>query len=168
MLGARQGFLALVKEINPNYKLVHCFLRRQNFTAQDLLPDLWEVMQDIASVVNFFKLSAVNSHLFEHKCMPTFGLEFQYFPFYSNVRWVFRSKLLLCVVDLRTELKIFLNGKNYRHAILFYDSPYIIKVFHLNDIFTSVSDLISTMNSRDQNIITLYKKPFVFKEKLQF
>ena len=48
------------------------------------------------------------------------GSEFQRLLFYSNVRWLSSGKLLRRVVDLRTELQIFLNEK-HRHAIMFQD-----------------------------------------------
>ena len=37
--------------------------------------------------------------------------EFQHLLFYFNVRWLSSGKLLRRVVDLRTELQIFLNEK---------------------------------------------------------
>jgi len=95
------------------------------------------------------------------------GSEFQHLPFYSNVRWFSSGKLLRSVVDLRTELQIILNEKNYRHAILFQDKEWMLHVCCLNDIFTTVNDLNTAIRGRNQNIITLSEKLSAFKEKLQ-
>jgi len=94
------------------------------------------------------------------------GSEFQRLLFYSNVRWLSSGKLLRRVVDLRTELQIFLNEK-HRHAIMFQDKEWMLHVCCLNDIFTTVNDLNTAIRGRNQNIITLSEKLSAFKEKLQ-
>ena len=112
MLGARQGFTAQVKQVNPNVDVVHCLLHCENLAARHLSPDLSAVMQEVVAVVNFINSSAVNSRLFE-QMSADFGSELQHLLFYSNVRWLSRDKLLRRVVDLRTELHIFLNDKKH-------------------------------------------------------
>ena len=99
MIGARQGFTARVKQVNPNVLVIHYLLHRENLTAQHLSPALSAVMQEIITVVNFIKSSAVNSGPFEQMCVD-FGSEFQHLLFYFNARWLSRSKLLRRVVDL--------------------------------------------------------------------
>jgi len=69
MLGARQGFTARVKQVDPNVQVVHCRLRRENLAAQHLSGDLSAVMQEVVGVVNFIESSAVNSRLFEQMCV---------------------------------------------------------------------------------------------------
>jgi len=165
MLGVRQGFTARVKQVNPNVGIFHCLLHRENLAAQHLSPDLSAVMQEVVAVVNFVKASAVNSRLFEKMCVD-FGSEFQHLLFYSSVRWLSRGKVLRRVVELRTELQIFLNEKNHRHAIRFHEKPWMLKVCYLNDVFASVNELNTSMQGRDQNIITLSEKLSAFKEKL--
>ena len=151
MLGARQGFTARGKQLNPNVQVVHCLLHRENLGAQHLSPKLSLVMQEIVAVLNFTKSSAVNSCLFEKVCVDL-GSEF---------------KLLRRVVDLRTEVQIFLKEKNHRHAIRFQDKEWILTVCYLNDIFNAVNDLNTSIQGRNQNIITLSEKLSAFKEKLQ-
>ena len=165
MLGVRQGFTAPVKQVNPNVGIFHCLLHRENLAAQHLSPDLSAVMQEVVAVVNFVKASAVNSRLFEKMCVD-FGSEFQHLLFYSSVRWLSRGKVLRRVVELRTELQIFLNEKNHRHAIRFHEKPWMLKVCYLNDVFASVNELNTSMQGRDQNIITLSEKLSAIKEKL--
>ena len=64
-------------------------------------------------------------------------------------------------------MKVFLNEKNHRHAIRFQDKEWMLKVCYLNDIFTISNELNTSMQGRNQNIITLSEKLFAFKEKLQ-
>ena len=122
-------------------------------------------MKEIVGVVNFINASAVNFRLFEQLCVD-YGSQFQHLLFYSNVEWLSPGKLLRCLIDLRTEVQVFLNEKNHRHAIRFQDKEWMLKVCYLNDIFTTLNEL-NTMQGRNQNSITLFEKLSAFKEKLQ-
>ena len=165
MLGARRGFTARVRQINPSVQVIHCLLHRENLAAQHLSLNLSAVMKEVVGVVNFIKASDVNSRLFEQLCVDL-GSQFRHLIFYSNVRWLSRGKLLRCVIDLRTKVQVFLNEKNHRHAIRFQDKKWMPKVCYLN-IFTALNDLNTSMQGRNQNIITLSEKLSTFKEKLQ-
>ena len=110
MLGARQELTARAKQVNSNVQVIHCLPHRENLAVQHLSQDILAVMLEVVAVVNFMKLSAVNSSLFEQMCV-NFGSKFQHLLFYCNVRWLSPSKLLRGVVDLQTELRIFLNEK---------------------------------------------------------
>nr|XP_039248831.1 protein FAM200B-like [Styela clava] len=164
MLGARQGFTARVKQVNPNVQIVQCLLHRENLAAQHLSSDLSAVMQEVVGIVNFIKFSAVNSRLFEQMCVD-FGSQFHHLLFYSNVRWLSRGKLLRRLVDLRTEVQFFLNDKKHRHAIRFEDKEWMLKVCYLNDIFALLNDLNLSMQGRNQNIRTISERLSAFKEK---
>jgi len=76
-----------------------------------------------------------------------------------------RQALVLC--SRSTELQIFLNETKYRLAIRFQDKEWMLKVCYLNDIFTTVNNFNTSMQGRNQTIITLSKKLSVFKENLQ-
>ena len=116
------------------------------------------MMKEVVGVVNFIKASVVNSRLFEQLCVDL-GSQCQHLLFYSNVRWISREKLLRRLIDLRTEVQVFLNEKNHRHAIQFQDKEWMLKVCYLNNIFTTLNDLNTS--------ITLSEKLSAFKEKLQ-
>jgi len=122
-------------------------------------------MQEVVDVVNFIKSSAVNSLLFE-MCVDLWS-QFQHLLFYSNVRWLSHGEVLRRLVDLRTKLKVFLNEKVHCHAIRFKDKEWMLKVCYLNDIFTASNNLNTSMQGRNQNIISLSEKLSAFKEKLQ-
>ena len=110
MLGALLWLTARAKQVNSNVPVIHCLLQRENLAVQHLSQEILTVMLEVVAVVNFIKLSAVDSSLFEQICF-NFGSKFQHLLFYFNVRWLSRSKLLRGVVDLQTELRIFLNEK---------------------------------------------------------
>ena len=167
MLGAQDdGFTARVRQINPRVQVIHCLLHRENLAAQHLSLDLSAVMKEVVGVVNFTKVSAVNSRLFEQLCVDH-GSQFKHLLFYSNVRWLSRGRLLRRLIDLQTEVQVFLNEKNHRHAIRFQDKKWMLKVCYLNDIFITLNELNTLMQGRNQRIITLSKKLSAFKKKLQ-
>ena len=166
ILGARHGFTARVRKINPSVQVIHCLLYRKNLAAQHLSLDLSAVMKVVVGVVNFIKASAVNPRLFKQLCVDH-GSQFrQHLLFYSNVRWLSRGKLLRRLIDLRTE-QVFLNEKNHRHVIRFQEKEWMLKVCYLNDIFTTLNELNTSKQGKNQNIITLSEKLTAFKEKLQ-
>ena len=80
MFGARHGFIARVRQINPSVQVYHCLLHRENFAAQHLSLDFSAVMKEVVGVVNFIKASAVNSRLFEQFCVDH-GSQFQHLLF---------------------------------------------------------------------------------------
>ena len=63
MLGARHGFTAQVRKINPSAQVVYCLLHRENLAAQHLSLDLSAVMKEVVGYVHVTKASAVNSGL---------------------------------------------------------------------------------------------------------
>ena len=111
-------------------------------------------MKEVVGVVNFIKARAVYSRLFEQLCVDHWS-QFQQLLFYFNIRWLSRGKLLRRPIDLRTEVQVFLNEKNHRHAIRFQDKECMLKVCFLNDIFTTLNELNTSMQGRNENIITL-------------
>ena len=166
MLCARHGFTARVRQINPSVQVVHNLLHHENLAVQHLSVNLSAVMKEVVGVVNFMKASAVNSYLFEQWYVDN-GSQFQHHLFYSKIRWHSRGKLSRRLIDLRTEVQVFLNEKNHRHAIRFQDKKWTLKVCYLNDIFTTMNELNTSMQGRNQNIITLSEKLSAFKENLQ-
>ena len=105
-------------------------------------------MQEVISILNFVKSSALNLRLFEQMCVG-FRSEFKYLLFYSNVRWLSLGKVLHFTVDLRIELKTFLKVKNHCFAARFDEKPWMLKVCYLNDVFNQVKELNTCMQGRD-------------------
>ena len=72
-------------------------------------------MKSVVSVVNFAKTSASNSRLFSKLCSELDASN-NVLLFHTDVRWLYRSKVLARVFDLRDELKTFLI-KNLSHSL---------------------------------------------------
>ena len=100
MLGARHGFTARAKQINPSVQAVHCLLHRENLAAHHLSLNPFAVIKEVVGVVNFIKASAVNSRFFEQLCVDH-GSRFRH-RFYFNVRWLSRGKLFIKIMSHKT------------------------------------------------------------------
>ncbi|XP_076049324.1 SCAN domain-containing protein 3-like [Oratosquilla oratoria] len=105
MLGARQGFTARVKQVNPTVIVTHCLLHRENLASRKMSIELNTVMEDVIQIVNFIKSLALNSRLFSQMCSDMQS-EYEHLLYYSSVRWLSRGKVLKRVFDMRTEVEI--------------------------------------------------------------
>ncbi|XP_076043774.1 SCAN domain-containing protein 3-like [Oratosquilla oratoria] len=114
MLGARQGFTARVKHVNPTVIVTHCLLHRENLASRKMLIKLNTVMKDVIQIVNFIKSSALNSRLFSQMCSDM-KIDYEHLLYYSPVRWLSLGKVLQRMLDMRVEVEIFLNKK--KHAL---------------------------------------------------
>jgi hypothetical protein len=64
MTGKVKGFKAKVREVNPEIRFDHCFLRREVIVAKMLPVPLQSVLDEIVKIVNFVKSRPLNSRLF--------------------------------------------------------------------------------------------------------
>ena len=53
MLGCKSGFVALLKETNPNLVIIHCIVHRYALISKILPDNLKEVMDSPVHIVNF-------------------------------------------------------------------------------------------------------------------
>ena len=78
---------------------------------------------------NFIRGRAVNSRLFR-AFYDDLGKEHQYLLFHTEVRWLSRGKVLYHVVELVTEVAVFLREHgSVELATLFGDNRFQLKVF---------------------------------------
>jgi hypothetical protein len=55
MLEARQGLHAKVEEINPQVKMLYCFLNRENLASESMSPEMETAIINIIQIVTFIK-----------------------------------------------------------------------------------------------------------------
>ena len=114
MVGSLKGFTTLVKERqNPNIILTHCFLHREALTAKTLGDELKKVLNQVIKMVNFIRSRPLKCCLFEQICI---GMDSQHkkLLLHSEVRWLFRGKVLCRVHELREELLLFFEEMNHK------------------------------------------------------
>lgn len=152
MLGARQGFIARVKEENPRVVVVHCLRHSENLAPHKLSLEFQEVMQEVIQIVNFVKARALNSRLFAQMCSD-FGSVHTHLLYQSEVRWLSRGKVLQRLLELRTETELFVKEKSHPLAHKFSESKLLMQVAYLADMFAEINSLNISMQGRDQTLV---------------
>ena len=67
MVGARSGFLELVKRMNSNAIGMHCIIHREALALRTMSQPLKQTLDSSIKVINYIKASALN------QCFPTCG-----------------------------------------------------------------------------------------------
>ena len=94
------------------------------------------------------------------------GSHHQDLLFHSDVRWLSRGKILGRVIELKTEIEIFLREKKHALADCFKDVAWLAKLAYLGDIFMHLNELNSDMQGRNQTMVDIGEKIVSFKKKI--
>ena len=100
-----------------------------------------DIIKSVVSVVNFEKAYALNSRLFSKLCSE---LDASYNAplFHTDVRWLFRGKVLKHVFYLCYKLKTFFNQTSKPQFEAFFgDKSQLHKIAYLVDIFAILIEL---------------------------
>ena len=92
MLGARSGFLELVKRKNSNVIGTHCIIRRKALASRTMSLPLKQTLDSAIKVINYIKASALNTRLFKKLCQDM-GAEYEYLLFYTSVGWLSKGDI---------------------------------------------------------------------------
>ena len=68
MLGCQSGFIARIKQKNPDVVGIHCIIHQEALTSKTLPAAMKNNLSIIIRIVNFIKPCAVNSRLFAKLC----------------------------------------------------------------------------------------------------
>jgi hypothetical protein len=166
MLGPFQGFYGRVKQVQPDVVSVHCMLHRENLASKELGGELSAVMKDVVDVVNFINARALNSRIFAKLCAEV-GAEHVHLLYHSSVRWLSRGKVLARIVELRTEVEMFLVEKKHNLAAKFNDPRWLLQAAYLADVFGELNILNISMQGRNTTVVDLTEKLLAFKQKLK-
>ena len=86
------------------------------------------------------------------------GSHHQDLLFHSDVRWLSRGKILGRVIELKTEIEIFLREKKHALADCFKDVAWLAKLAYLGDIFMHLNELNSDMQGRNHTMVDIGEK----------
>lgn len=165
MVGHKVGFIAEVRKVSINVKHNHCMLHREHLASQCAGKELSVVLKDIVNIVNFIKRSALNSRLFSLLCQEM-GSHHDNLLYHTEVRWLSRGKVLTRVMELRDEVKLFLEGKKSELADRFVEEKWLCLAYFLADIFGRLNELNMSMQGKNTNMIMLSKKIKAFNNKI--
>ena len=94
---------------------LHCLIHQQALCLKYV--DMSCVMKPVVSLVNFIRSHALN-HRQLHDFWKEIDSEFVDLPYYTAVRWLSCGKVLLHLLELRSQIDLFLTEKNKPQTII--------------------------------------------------
>ena len=113
MVGKKAGVVALLKEEegvdSERFTSYHCKIHQENLCAKSLRFE--QVMRVITDIVNFIRARGLNHRQFQNFLRTEWEAEYGDVVYYSDVRWLSRSKVLTRIFELRDAIKSFMTEK---------------------------------------------------------
>lgn len=164
MTGNVKGFVALVRQTNPDIVATHCFIHREALVAKTVREDLKLVLDMMVKIVNYMKMRPLKCHLFAKLCQ---SMEADHITLiqHTDVRWLSCGKVLSRFYELREELLAFCSSEKLKefHKALSNES-WCSKVAYLADLFQELNILNSGLQGRNENILTSSDKINAFQK----
>ncbi|XP_066970129.1 zinc finger BED domain-containing protein 5-like [Macrobrachium rosenbergii] len=167
MVGSVEGFVSLVQKETPHLVTTHCFLHRENFSAKTLGQELKLVLESVVKMLNFIKSRPKQTRLFSILC-EDMGSAHEGLLLHIEVRWLSRGKVLSRVHELRQEMIVFftLQGKP-EFCELLADEIWSAKLCYLADIFEHLNKVNTSMQGKNENMLTSSDKIKGLLEKIR-
>ncbi|KAF2356531.1 Ribonuclease H-like domain [Trinorchestia longiramus] len=165
MLGNKSGVAALVKVEAPHAIVTHCILHRHALAVKTLPKSLNDVMSTAIQVVNFIRARATNHRLFK-VLYQDIGFPHNVLLYYTEVRWLSRGQAFSRLIELHTEVAMFLQEKRNALCEEFNSPEFILVLAYLAKIFSHVNDLNISIQGSNKTIVDAGEKLKSFLEKL--
>ena len=166
MVGFIKGFASLVAKRNRTIVRTHCFLHKEVLVAKIVQNELKEVLSEVIELLNFIKTCTVKSRIFELICKD---MDSQYvrLQLHTGVRWLSKGKVLSRVHELQNELPTFCGTKGHeRFCKHLRNDLWLSRLEYLTEIFEQLNRLKSSMQGRNENILTSTDKLITFTKKI--
>ncbi len=166
MVGCIKGFASLVKQQNPNVIQTHCFLHREVLVSKTLAVELKKVLDQVVEMVNFIKSRPLKTRLFEQICIEM-DSQHRRLILHTEIRWLSRGKVLCRIHELQKELLAFFEEeKQERFCEYLRHEFWISKLEYLTDIFTHLNSVNTSLQGRNENILSSTDKLIAFQKKI--
>jgi hypothetical protein len=163
MTGCLKGF---VKEVNPDVVCTHCFLHREALVAKTIGDDLKEVLETVVKMVNFIKQRPLKSRIFAKICQSMDSAHVGLI-LHTEVRWLSRGRVLSRFYELREELLLFFQEEKMETFSNFLENDiWCSKLAYLANIFQLLNNVNTSMQGRNENILTSTDKIHGLQQKI--
>ena len=122
-------------------------------------------LNKIIKIVNFIKISALNSQLFARLCEDVSSAH-KCLLFHTEVRWLSHRNMTWRVFELRHELLTFFKEKNHKFKDDFENDNFISWMAYLSDIFQTLNVINLSFQGSNSNIAVFISKLEAFTRKL--
>jgi len=165
MVGRQQGLANLLqleasKVGNDTVMQFHC--KKENLCAKSL--KMQYVMSVVNKTVNFIRSKGLRHGEFQ-ELLHSMDADFDDIPYYTEVRWLSRGKMLKQVFELKDAIQTFMETKG--HSVdEFMKEEWIEDFAFLVDITTQLYELNSRLQSKGQLIHSVFDHVNAFAVKL--
>ena len=154
MVGPIKRFVTLAKLANNEIKTTHCLLHLKALVAKTLGFQLKATLDVAVKMVNFIKSKPLKFHLFTMLC-EEMGSQNVSLILHTEVRWLLRGKVVSRVFDLKEEmLRLFTVEDKKDFCKLLTSTTWCPMLAHIEDIFEKLNKIISSLQGRNNNILT--------------
>lgn len=171
MVGNQNGLVGIVKKnlieqgIDPGSVVFsHCIIHQQNICAKSLKME--EVMKVVKQVVN-----TIRSRGLRHRQFRTFleelDSEYEDVPYFTEVRWLSRGRMLNRVWLLKQEITEFYSTVLQQEISDFEDEQFINDFAFLVDITTHLNILNSDLQGKNHLISDMYHNVASFHSQIE-
>ena len=144
MLGARSGFLELVKRKNSNVIGTHCIIHRKALASRTMSLPLKQTLDSAIKVINYIKASVLNTQLFKKLCQDM-GAEHESLLFHTSVRWLSKGDMLIRLVRLLPEVIKFIEIQHKKELKgVISDLKFQNRLVFLADMFCYLNELTAS------------------------
>lgn len=166
MRGSIKGFCSRVKAINSNIVSTHCFLHRESLISKSLPANLKSVLEQVVHMVNYIKSRPLKTRMFKKLC-NTMESKYECLLLHSEVRWLSRGKVLNRVHELKQELLVFFRQEGNDVYVKYLENDaWCTKLAYLADIFSYFNSVNTSLQGKNENILTSTDKLLAFQKKL--
>lgn len=166
MAGSIKGCVTLVKENNPNIISTHCFLHREVLVSKTLPNTLKYVLDEVVQIVNYIKSRPLQERIFKQLCI-SMDAKYESLLLHTEIRWLSRGKVLCRLLELKDELLCyFRNAAVDKFAKNFENDIWCAKLAYLADIFKYLNSVNTSIQGKNENILTATDKILGFNKKI--
>lgn len=161
-----KGFASLVKQENPNVIRTHCFLHREVLVSKTSPVELKNVLDQVVEMANYIKSRPLKTRLFEQICV-NMDSKHKCLILHTEVRWLLRGKVLSRIHELQKEFLTFFEEEKHQRFCDFLKWKFWISIQeYLTDIFTHLNSLNTSIQGKNENILSSTDKLISFQKKI--
>ena len=166
MLDNRSGFASMLKEEIPELKITHCLHHRQALAFKTLPTCLKDTLNSCVNIVIYIRSRALNHRLFLLLFQDVNQNDKHVLLNHAEVIWLSRGRVLNRFLQLRKEIKRFLEDRNSDLVVCFESAEFIQMTAYLADIFHHLNELNLSLQEKEMNMVKASEKLKSFIAKL--
>ena len=164
-LYCRSGFQKYVKAVLPNVTSVHCFIHKFAQCTKVLPAQLLACLKQVVKIINFVKVSALNTRLFKQLCEDQ-GSEQSSLLYYTEVHRLSRGNATKRLFEMKNEMLLLFKELGHRYFKDLENDEFVQRLAYLSDSFEALNIVNLSLQGRNGAIVDFVSKLGAFIWKL--